>query len=94
MKKLLLFALLFLTLGCASTAPLEAPVSDDELAARVQKAINSDLDLMQFRISVSALKGTVVLSGYVPTDKHRDKAAFVAAGVSGVRGVVNDLVVN
>ena len=44
-------------------------------------------------ISVETYEGRVLLSGFVDTNDIKAKAAKVAAGVSGVKQVQNNLVV-
>ena len=44
-------------------------------------------------VSVETYEGLVLLSGFVDSSAIRDKAARVAAGISGVKRVQNNLVV-
>jgi len=51
------------------------------------------LTQINFNISVTTAKDVVHLSGVVNSDRVRARATEVAAGVPGVKGVVNNLTV-
>lgn len=86
--------LLLLLIGsCASVPPPELSISDEELVARVERALRGDLDLMPYDIGVGAVNGVVTLQGRVLVDQHRHRASIVAQGVKGVRGVINDIII-
>lgn len=88
-----LLILLFIG-SCASVPPPELSISDEELMARVERALRGDLDLMPYNIGVGAVNGVVTLHGRVLTDQHRQRATLVAQGVKGVRGVINDIIIS
>lgn len=79
--------------SCSSVPPPELSISDDELAARVARALRGDLDLMPYDLKVGAVNGSITLHGWVRMDQHRTRASIVAQGVKGVRSVINDIVV-
>ena len=68
-------------------------VDDAAITTKVKAALLDDSGLKSFDISVVTDKDVVHLSGTVNSDHVRARATEVAAGVSGVRAVVNDLVV-
>jgi len=66
-------------------------LADSTITTRVKTALLTAKGVPSFSISVDTYEGRVQLSGYV---EHRDQiaqAGKVAAGVSGVRSVRNDL---
>jgi osmotically-inducible protein OsmY len=73
-----------------------APTAADEnasLASRVTAALRRDSAVGHLGIDVVSVAGTVTLFGTAPTVSDREKAARVAAGVDGVRSVLNNLVI-
>jgi len=79
-------------------APPQAPAAPkvDEnatLAARVVAALRRDPAVGKFGIDVVSADGAVTLSGTASTAGDRERAARVAAGVDGVRSVMNNLVI-
>lgn len=82
--------MLVLAAACAST-PLDQPVPDDDLQSRVEYALSVEPRLVGTRVLVSALNGTIELSGYVQTEMQRAIAADVAHRVEGVRSVINNI---
>jgi osmotically-inducible protein OsmY len=72
-----------------------APTVDENatLAARVLGALRRDPALGTLGIDVVSADGAVTLFGTAPTVGDRERAARVAAGVDGVRSVMNNLVI-
>ena len=70
-----------------------ALVDDPTLTANVQGKIQSDGAINTEPIQVSTQAGTVTLNGQVSNAAARTLAANDAAGISGVKQVVNNLVV-
>lgn len=68
-------------------------VDDAAITAKVKTALLGDSGLKSFSISVKTYKNVVQLSGFVNSDEVKARAGDIAAGVSGVRSVRNDLVV-
>ena len=68
-------------------------VDDTAITTKVKAALLDDSGLKSFDISVETNKDVVRLSGVVNSDHVRAHASEVAAGVPGVRGVENNLVV-
>ena len=72
-----------------------APKVDENaaLAARVIAALRRDPAVGKLGIDVVSAEGAVTLFGTAPTVGERERAARVAAGVDGVRSVMNNLVI-
>ncbi len=68
-------------------------VDDASITTKVKTALLGDSGLKSFDISVTTTKDVVRLSGVVSSEQLRARATQVAAGVSGVRAVENNLVV-
>lgn len=68
-------------------------VDDATITSKVKAALIANSGLKAFQISVETFKDVVQLSGFVNTEVVKAHAGQVAAGVSGVRGVRNDLVI-
>jgi osmotically-inducible protein OsmY len=68
-------------------------VDDTAITTKVKAALLDDSGLKSFDISVTTSKDVVQLSGVVNSGHVRARATEVAAGVPGVRGVVNNLTV-
>lgn len=80
----LLLALL-LAFGCTK------PRNDAQVASDVQSRINSDFNVQNKAITVTADKGVVTLTGSVNSEMERAAAANDAGQVDGVKTVVNNL---
>jgi hyperosmotically inducible protein len=102
MKKTLwmpLFVALVATMNlaaCASSRTTESTgeyVDDATITSKVKTALLNDSGLKSFKIGVETYKDVVQLSGFVNSDRVKARAGEVAAGVSGVRSVQNNLVV-
>jgi len=70
-----------------------APPSDKTLDSRIEYRIHHDASLKKYKIDVAVDKGVATLSGTVPTDAAREKAARLA-NVTGVSRVDNQIVVD
>lgn len=82
------------TVGCAPIQGRQTTgeyVDDVTISTKVRTAIVSELGLEQ--IGVETMQSVVQLSGFVDSPQIRSRAGEIAAGVTGVRDVENDLVV-
>lgn len=68
-------------------------VADAALTTKVKAALLTEKNLQSTYIRVSTKKSKVTLSGYVPNQKQAWRAGEVAAGIKGVAGVNNALVI-
>jgi osmotically-inducible protein OsmY len=65
--------------------------ADRQLAAEVSAALSADAHIYARHIDVRADSGTVHLGGYVWSDRDLFEAKQIAAGVPGVKDVVDEL---
>jgi len=82
--------------ACASTPQQSSTgevVDDSVITTKVKSMLAADEFLKSFQISVETRKGIVELSGFVDSQKAKDKAGQVARSVEGVKSVVNALIV-
>lgn len=82
--------------GCAPTAKREGTgefIDDALITTKVKAALAADPDVKATEVNVETFKGTVQLSGFVSSKEAIDKAATITRGVSGVKGVKNDMTV-
>jgi osmotically-inducible protein OsmY len=82
--------------GDTSTAADEGtvaakPVDDVTVAAKVSSALAEDPTIKAREIKVTSRHGRVLLSGFVTSAAEKMAASKVAAGVSGVKVVENNL---
>ncbi len=85
-----MIAVLALLIGTACNKSA-ATRSDAQVASDVQSKIFSDPNVQSRQISVQSANGVVTLSGSVNSDAERTAAAADAAGIDGVKTVVNNL---
>ena len=82
--------------ACSSSRTSESTgeyIDDSVINNKVRAEIVGDKDLSLFQIDVAAYKGVVQLSGFVNSQAAKDRAGTIAAGVSGVKQVHNNLIV-
>ena len=82
--------------ACTSTGTSESTgqyVDSAAITSKVKTALLNDSGLKSFDIGVETYKDEVQLSGFVNSDQVKARAGAVAAGVSGVRSVRNNLAV-
>lgn len=95
------FSVLFVVLlslafaGCAADTKKQAVeyFDDTTITTKVKAKLFDDPQTSGFAISVKTYQGTVQLSGFVTSDKEKDRAAELTKGVPGVKSVKNDLIV-
>lgn len=82
--------------GCASTATSESTgqyVDNSVITTKVKAELIKDETVKARDVKVESYKGVVQLSGFVDTEVQKERAAAIAAGVSGVTAVTNNLIV-
>ena len=84
-----LIALVLTLVGCNR----QTAQTDAQIAGQVQSSLRSDTNISSQGIEVQAEQGIVTLSGEVTSDAERALAGIDAAKVTGVKTVVNNLVV-
>lgn len=95
-RKLLVVLTLLATLSaCDAISGRETAgeyVDDSTITTKVKASIVDELGLKQ-QIGVETMQNVVQLSGFVDSSATRARAGEIAAGVSGVTRVSNDIVV-
>jgi hyperosmotically inducible protein len=81
--------------GCVAAPSAQRSEYPDDAAitAMVEAALHADSSLEGSRITVETARGKVQLSGVVDEREDVIKAAEIAGAVTGVRVVMNDLLV-
>jgi hypothetical protein len=69
------------------------PSANEQLAAKIKSALRNARDLDAQGVDVKVADGVVTLYGTVPETEERRKIAGFVSQMSGVRSVVNNLVV-
>jgi osmotically-inducible protein OsmY len=93
-----LFVLMMIAafVACASTPKQSSTgevVDDSVITTKIKSELAADELLKAFQVSVETRKGIVELSGFVDSQKAKDKAGEIARGVGGVKSVKNALIV-
>ncbi len=66
-------------------------IDDHGIASRVKSALKDDAVYKYEDVNVTSFRGTVQLSGFVPTDEQKTRAADLASHVQGVLQVQNNI---
>jgi len=85
-----------LTGGCASTATQASTgeyIDDAAITVKVKSAFVQDPVVKVLTVNVETFKGVVQLSGFVATNEEKAQAGRIAAGVSGVTSVTNNIII-
>jgi hyperosmotically inducible protein len=93
-RSLLVLALLVsVTAGCTAMTgkSASANVDDAKITATVKEKLAMEKVSTLTKIDVDTNKGTVYLTGNVPTEDLKAKATDIAKQVAGVQEVVNNL---
>lgn len=95
--KCALMVFCFITLpACIQSPQTESAgefIDSSATTTKVKASLFDQLGNAGFAIKVKTYKDEVQLSGFVNTQSIKDRAAAIAAGVDGVRGVRNDIIV-
>ena len=75
----------------AATRAVGTTMEDAALTAKVKAAILAEPGLRSLEIGVATKDAVVTLTGTVASPPLKDRAKQVAAGVSGVRSVIDNL---
>jgi len=86
-------ALVLATAGCHATSGKTAGESVDDvtITTKVKSKLAGERFSTLTKIDVDTNRGTVYLTGNVPDENTRQRAAVLAGEVSGVKEVVNNL---
>lgn len=69
-------------------------IDDAAITTKVKAAILAEPGLRVLQVDVDTVNGVTTLKGKVDSQKNSEKAAEIAAAVSGVKNVDNQLAVN
>ena len=88
-----LMGVVFLGLaGCANTGQKTGAYVDDSwITTKVKSEIVANQEVSGRNIGVDTSKGIVTLTGTAATRHESNKAAEIARGIAGVKGVDNDI---
>jgi len=84
-------SIILLTAVMGATVACNQVPNDAQIQSQVQDRLNSDSGLQGKQLDVKSSQGTVTLSGSVENDAQRDAASRYAAGIPGVKQVLNNL---
>ena len=96
LEVILLAVVATLAAACAATSTQESTggyVDDSTITAKIKTNLAQDAKVSSTDISVKTYKGVVDLSGFVNSQAQISEAGLVAAQVSGVTSVHNNLIV-
>lgn len=82
--------------GCAAGPQQRSTgdyLDDKAIAAKVKATIVQEPELKATQINVETYNGVVQLSGFVDSENDIRRAGEVANGVTGVKSVINNIVV-
>jgi osmotically-inducible protein OsmY len=91
-----LSSLTVLSTGCAGTATRASTgemIDDSVITAKVKTELIRDEMVKARDVNVDTFRGTVQLSGFVETQEQKARAGDIAARVTGVNNVVNNITV-
>jgi len=82
--------------AAATTAAFdERPVSqhfdDVSVATEIDARLIAEIDMPSRWISIEVIGGVAILTGYLPSQEHIDRALFIVRSVKGVREINNQL---
>lgn len=87
---------IILSTGCAGTATRASTgemIDDSVITAKVKTELIRDEVVKARDVNVDTFRGTVQLSGFVETREQKARAGDIAARVTGVHNVVNNITV-
>lgn len=96
MKYLLILSLSVFMLSCSSTKERESfgeYVDNSTISAKVKSKLVGADNISSTSIDVESFKGVVILSGFVGSEKEKEKAIDIAEKTEGVRMVKDALFV-
>lgn len=93
MTRVLIAVLLLFALAAPVFPFSDKPVDDGVITDRVRQRLVSDPEVKGSAVEVDTKDGVVTLSGKVENGRAKEKAEKLAKKVSGVKSVVNKLVV-
>lgn len=95
-KMVLVGFLAIVLLACVASPGSESTgefFDSSTTTTKVKASLVDELGSTGFSVQVKTFKDQVQLSGFVPTERLKQRAGAVASGVDGVSSVINDIVV-
>ncbi|AGH54579.1 Putative lipoprotein [Legionella pneumophila subsp. pneumophila LPE509] len=83
-------------IACAASPLSESTgeyLDSSTTTAKVKASLVDQLGTTGFAVKVKTYKDQVQLSGFVDSQKIKQRAGIIAAGVDGVKSVRNDLII-
>ncbi|HAT1777235.1 TPA: BON domain-containing protein [Legionella pneumophila] len=96
LKMLLVGSISMIIIACAASPLSESTgeyLDSSTTTAKVKASLVDQLGTTGFAVKVKTYKDQVQLSGFVDSQKVKQRAGIIAAGVDGVKSVRNDLII-
>ncbi|HAT7745786.1 TPA: BON domain-containing protein [Legionella pneumophila] len=96
LKMLLVGSISMIIIACAASPLSESTgeyLDSSTTTAKVKASLVDHLGTTGFAVKVKTYKDQVQLSGFVDSQKIKQRAGIIAAGVDGVKSVRNDLII-
>ncbi|ABQ56483.1 TPA: BON domain-containing protein [Legionella pneumophila] len=96
LKMLLVGSISMIIIACAASPLSESTgeyLDSSTTTAKVKASLVDQLGTTGFAVKVKTYKDQVQLSGFVDSQKIKQRAGIIAAGVDGVKSVRNDLII-
>ncbi|HDV5698751.1 TPA: BON domain-containing protein [Legionella pneumophila] len=96
LKMLLVGSISMIIIACAASPLSESTgeyLDSSTTTAKVKASLVDQLGATGFAVKVKTYKDQVQLSGFVDSQKIKQRAGIIAAGVDGVKSVRNDLII-
>ncbi len=71
--------------------PIATQLDDTALATNIDSRLIAEKDMPSRWVSVQVINGSVILTGYLPTQEHIKRAIYICQQVRGVRQVRSEL---
>ncbi|HAZ7573533.1 BON domain-containing protein [Legionella sp. PATHC032] len=96
LKMLLVGSISMIIIACAASPLSESTgeyLDSSTTTAKVKASLVDQLGTTGFAVKVKTYKDQVQLSGFVDSQRIKQRAGIIAAGVDGVKSVRNDLII-
>ncbi|CAM2967680.1 BON domain-containing protein [Legionella pneumophila] len=96
LKMLLVGSISMIIIACAASPLSESTgeyLDSSTTTAKVKASLVDQLGTTGFAVKVKTYKDQVQLSGFVDSQKIKQRAGIIAAGIDGVKSVRNDLII-
>ena len=79
------------TTAALDERPVGQHLDDVSIATAVDGRLLAEKDMPSRWVSIEVIAGTVILTGYLPSQSHIDRAIYITRSVKGVKKVENHL---